>query len=86
MANSSDANSPGGSFGLTAGMDDLLAHSGNAGKGPKEPMTEPNMLDTEHPSLTPGIHHTTDYGHEAKGLPDSPTSGIAKSDGDFHKG
>ena len=78
MANSFGADSQGGSFGLASDMDDLLAHGGNVGKGSKEL--------TRLPSLIPGISQPTNYGQEATGLPDSLTSGIAHSDGDYNKG
>ena len=42
MANSPGADSSGGSFGITAGMEDLLATSGYNGTRQKEPLIAPN--------------------------------------------
>ena len=82
MANSSGADSSGGSFGLTTGIDDLLATRGNGGKRQKEPLIAPNMLTVGAPSsLSPEPNQPAEQqGHEAVGLPDSQTSGIARSD------
>ena len=82
MANPSGADSKGGSFGLAPDIDDLLAPGGSVGKGSKEPFSTLGLH-----SLTPEpVSKPTSYGHEGMGSPDSPSAGIAESDGDFHKG
>ena len=78
MASASGINVPGGKSDVEAEMDDLFANGGNVGKVPKVP-----LVDT-HPQVD--SLSTTSYGHEGMGSPDSPTSGIAKTDGDFNKG
>ena len=85
MANSLGADSSGGSFDLTAtGIDDLLATGGIGGKSQKELLMTPDMLTVGAPSsLMPKRNLPAEqHGHEAKGLPDSQTSGIARSEGD----
>ena len=89
MANSPDANSSGGSFGFTAtGIDDLLATGGIGGKRQKEPLNVPNVLTVGAPSsLMPEPNQPAEqHGHEAVGLPDSQTSGIARSDEGINMG
>ena len=67
MASSPGADSSGGSFGITAGMEDLLATSGYNGTRQKEPLIAPNT-EAGFPSPNPDANQPAEQGHEATGL------------------
>ena len=89
MANPLGADSSGGGVGLTVTrIDDLLAMGGIGEKGQKELSVNPDMLTAGAPSsCKPERSQPAEqYGHEATGVPDSQSSGVARIDEGDNKG